>query len=255
MLLSTLTLAVLFTSSSSHRTVESCIFSVIQPAGLHVNCSSLELTELPHLPADTTELYVQNNRLTSVSPGLLDRLRSLKRVSMSPNPFHCDCSIQYLRNWLLRNKAVVAEEPLCSSPSSVAQKTITELSDNYFFCCTFPLVHHVITSSCVNTIHNTTLGVVLLCLILLLVWSLNLARKATYTLCLGERHLGLEAESLRSLRPKHRRRLHSGLSEVTDDSDSLTWSEDSERPLINMDLLPQVLEVLHKKHNIKIKAS
>lgn len=256
MLLPSLALAVLvLTSSRAHRAVKSCVFSKIKPAGLRVNCSSSDLMQLPDLPSETTELHVQNNRLTSVPPGRFDRLLSLKRVSLSPNPFRCDCGIQYLRSWVLKNRAVVSEEPLCSGPGSLAQKAISELTEDDFSSCTFPLVVRLMAFSCAHVVYNATAAGMLLGLVLLLLWSLNLARRSTITLFLDQRHSGLEADSLRSLRPKHRRRLHRGLSGVTDDSESLTWSEDLDRPLINMDLLPQVLDVLHKKHNIKIKAT
>lgn len=256
MLLHSVTFAIylLLTASKAQRTIQSCVLSELQPSGLRVNCSSLNLMELPHLPSETTELYVQDNQLISVPPGRFDHLENLQKVSLSPNPFHCDCSIQYLRDWLLRNRAVVSEKPLCSSPRSVAQKVISELSDTYFSYCAFPLLHHLSTSGCVYVTHNTLAAVTLSCIILLLLWSLKLARKSTFILYVEERHSGFEAHSLRSLKPKHRRMLHTGRSGESIDSDSLILSEDLERPLINMELLPQVLEMLQKKHNIKIKA-
>ncbi|XP_071401034.1 platelet glycoprotein IX [Centroberyx affinis] len=219
--------------------------SALQPAGLQVNCSSLGLMEVPHLPSDTTELHLEDNQLTTVSPGLFDRLAVLRKVSLSGNPFHCDCRIQYLRNWLLRNRAVVSGEPTCASPSAVAWTAITGLSDDYFYSCG--------RKSCVGGTYNALMGVMLCGLIVLLMWSLRLAKKSTFTLDIDERHTGFEAESLRSLKPKHRKRLQTSLSEVSGNSDSLTWTEDLERPLLNMELLPQILDVLHNKHNIKIK--
>lgn len=249
MLISGLNLAIfsLLTSSSAHSIDKSCICSALRPAGLQVNCSSLSLMELPLLPSETTELHLRDNHLTSVPPGLFDKFVSLKKVSLSGNPFHCDCRIQYLRDWLLRNEAVVSEGPVCSSPSPVAQKAISELQDDYFSACK--------STSCAHVAHTTVLGLMMCCLILLLLWNLRLARKSTFILSFQERHSGFEADSLRSLKPKHRRRLYRGLSGVDEDLDYLTWSEEVERPLLNMDLLPQVLDVLHKKHNIKIKAT
>ncbi|XP_018556575.1 glycoprotein IX (platelet) [Lates calcarifer] len=237
----------LLTTSSADTTVRPCLCSAPPSVGLQVNCSSLNLMELPSLPSDITELHVQDNRLTSVSTGLFDRLVGLKKVSLSGNPFHCDCKIQYLRNWLLKNRAIVLKEPTCASPSSVAQKAITELSDDYFSFC--------VLANCTNGTYNTVMGVMLCCVIILLLWSLRLAKTSTFTLSIDERHTGFEADSLRSLRPKHRKRLHAALSEISVDSDSLTCEEDLERPLLNMELLPQVLDILHKKHNIKIKAT
>lgn len=245
-MLSGLSLAVLLLSatSSAHTAGQLCRCSALQPAGLQVNCSSLNLMELPYLPSDTTELHVQDNRLTSVSPGLFDRLVGLEKVSLSGNPFHCDCRIQYLRNWLLKNSAIVSKEPTCASPSSVAQKAITELTDDYFSSYS--------PASCTGGTFNTMMAVMICCLIALLLWCLRLAKKSTITLYIDERHSGFEALSLRSRKPRHRRRRHTALSEVSQDSDSLPHTEDLEKPLINMELLPQVLDVLHKKHNIKI---
>lgn len=190
---------------------------------------------------------MQDNQLTNIPSGLFDGLVGLKRVSLSGNPFHCDCRIQYLRNWLLKNRAAVPREPTCSSPSSVARRAIAELGDDYFTSCAL--------TSCAGGYYSTVMGVMLCCLIVLLLWSLRLAKNSTFTLYIVERHVGLEANPLLPLRPKHRRRQHVDLSEVSGDSESLPWTEDLERPLVSVELLPQVLDVLHKDHNIKIKAT
>ncbi|XP_029363182.1 platelet glycoprotein IX [Echeneis naucrates] len=210
--------------------------SVILSTGRKINCSSWNFMELRLLPSDTTELQAQGNGLTSVSPGLFDGLVGLKKVSLSGNPFNCDCRIQYLRNWLLKNRNTVLKTPTCASPSSVAQRAITELSDDYFSSC-------VPTSSC-SGIYNVVLGVFLCCIIVLLLWSLRLARASTFTLPIDERHTGFKADSFLSLKPKRRRRLSTAMYSSTDEL----------KPPTNMELLPQVLDVLHKKHNIKIKA-
>lgn len=235
-----LSLAVLLLSATSSAIAahQSCSCSSLHSADLRVNCSSLTLMELPHLPTDTTELYVENNRITFVSPGQFDGLVGLKKASFSGNPFHCDCRIAYFRNWLLKNKAVILKEPTCASPSSVAQKAISELSDEHFSSCA--------PTSCANGTYNILMGVMLCCVIVLLLWCLRLAKSSTFTLYIDERHSGFEADSLRSLKPKHRRRLH---------TDHTNYTMDLEKPPLNMDLLPQVLDMLHKKHNIKIKAT
>ncbi|XP_019951720.1 platelet glycoprotein IX [Paralichthys olivaceus] len=237
----------LLATSSAHAICRPCLYSVLQSAGLQVNCSSSRLVELPPLPSHTTELHVQDNRLTSVSPGLFDRLVGLKKVSLSGNPFHCDCRIQYLRNWLLKNRAVVSKEPTCASPSSVAQKAITDLTDDYFSSCGLP--------SCTSGTYNAAMGAMLCCVIALLLWSLKLAKSSTFTLYIINRHVGLEADSLRSLKPKHRRRLHTALSGVSADLNSFSCTQELEGPHVSMELLPQVLDALHKKHKIKIKAT
>lgn len=156
--------ALLFVATSSALSPgQPCLCSALLPAGLKVNCSSVSLMELTHLPSDTVELHVQDNRLTSVTPGLFDPLTALKKVSLYGNPFHCDCKIQYLRNWLLKNRAIVSREPTCASPGSVALRAITELSDDFFSSCAL--------TGCTNGIYNTTVGVLLCCIIVLLLFE------------------------------------------------------------------------------------
>ncbi|XP_061544908.1 glycoprotein IX (platelet) isoform X2 [Phycodurus eques] len=218
-----------------------CLCTALQPAGLLVNCTSSDLSELPPLPSDTRELHVQDNSLTSVPSGLFDKLLDLQSISLTGNPFHCDCTIEYLRNWLLRNRAAVSQEPTCFSPSSVAQKAITELTDDYFIQCA--------PRGCSKTTSVVVvMAVMLCCLIVLLLWSLRLAKDCTFTLNIEEKNLGLKVDTLYPLKVRHRR----GLSVVNEHCHLFT--EDLERHPVNMELLPQVLDVLHKKHNIKIKA-
>ncbi|KAG7520065.1 platelet glycoprotein IX-like [Solea senegalensis] len=226
-----------------------CSLSGLPPPH-HIMCTcsgSLNLVEVPHLSSGATELHIQDNRLTSVSPGLFERLVSLKRVSLHGNPFHCDCGIQYLRNWLLKNREMVLKEPTCASPSSVAQRAIADLTDDHFTSC--------VVASCTGATYNTVMAAMLCCVIVLLLWSLKLAKMSTFTLSIEKRHTGIEAGSLQSLKPRYRRRLNTVQSEASVDLD-INGAEDLERPLaLNMELLPQVIDVLHRKHNIKIKAT
>lgn len=240
-------LAVLLLLATLGPISQPCLCSAPLFSGLQVNCSSLNLMELPQLPSDTTELHVQDNQLTTVSPGLFDRLVGLRKVSLSGNPFHCDCKIQYLRNWLLNNRGAISKEPTCASPSSVAERRITELSDDYFSSC--------VQTSCTGATYNSVMGFMVLFLIVMLMWSLRLAKKSAFTLYINERHTGLMADSLRSQRPKYRRRLQSALPDISGDSESVAWTHGLQKPLINMEILPEVLDTLHKKHNIKIKST
>ncbi|XP_075883080.1 platelet glycoprotein IX [Nelusetta ayraudi] len=232
----------LLATLSAYAAGQHCQCSAFPPGGLKVNCSVVKLTALPRLPADTTELFLQDNRLTSVSPGSFDRLAGLRRVALHGNPFHCGCGIQYLRNWLLKNGDVVAGEPVCASPSSVAEKPIRELGDDHFSSCA--------PKSNTDGALNGIIAATLCCVVVLLLWSLKVAKASNITLIIGERHSGLEAKALNSHRTKHRRRQRAELSPSPSSSDSL--GVDLERPLLNMELLPQVLEILHRKHDITI---
>lgn len=221
-----------------------CRCSSLPSAGLKVDCSLSKLTQLIGLPPDTAELLVQDNRLTSIPPGLFDQLVRLEKVSLAGNPFHCDCRIQYLRTWLLKNTALVSQQPRCASPSSVAGRNISTLTDDYFSSCAKA------KSTC--GMLNLVLPVAVCFLIPLLVWTLRLAKMSTITLYIGKKDCGLEAVPLRPLRPKLRRRVNSDLSAGGRSSDSFSYLVDLEKPLLNMDLLPQVLDTLHRRHNIRI---
>ncbi|XP_054646141.1 glycoprotein IX (platelet) [Dunckerocampus dactyliophorus] len=218
---------------------QACLCTSLRTAGLRVNCTSRDLMALPPLPPDTTELLVQDSGLTTIPSGLFDGLAGLQSVSLSGNPFHCDCGIEYLRNWLLRNRAAVSQEPTCSSPTSVAQKAISELTDDYFTQCAL--------RGCYSTTYVIMMGVLLCCLMVLLVWSLRLAKNCTFTLNIEEDHSVPHVDSLHPLRARHTRRLSVSAGRHL-------LKEELERFPVNMELLPQVLDVLHKKHNIKIKA-
>lgn len=238
-------LLLLLGTTSAETIPEPCRCLALQPSGLQVNCSSLGLMEVPSLPTDTAELHLQDNHITTVPPGYFDRLSALRRVTLSGNPFHCDCRIQYLRLWLQRNRAAESGVPTCASPEAVAHTAIVTLSDAHFSSCG--------QRRCTGGLLNVLIGVILCGLIALLLWSLRLAKHSTITLKIDETHAIFESSSLRSLKPKHRRRVQSMLSENSGNSANLTWIDDSDRPLINVELPHQELNILHTKHNIKIK--
>ncbi|XP_076874906.1 platelet glycoprotein IX [Brachyhypopomus gauderio] len=218
---------------------DSCKCSMSPSGGLRVNCISQGLKKIPKLSPDTTELHLQHNQLSSVTPGHFDMLQSLQVVNLSGNPFHCGCDIQYLRTWLLRNQAVVGVGPTCVSPTSLAHQTIAGLSEAEFSAC----VQH----RCSGSLYNIAIGIMLCVLIGLLFWCLRLVKDLTFILGISERHTGFEAESLRSRKPKHRYRKKSF------GAGSSSQHDDLERPLLDMEILPQIIDALHKEHNIKFK--
>lgn len=197
---------------------------------MSVNCSSQDLNRVTGFPLDTTELYLQHNGLLTVPPGFFDPFLKLRVVDLSENPFHCDCNIQYLRAWLLKNPDVSRTRPTCSTPPSRARRAIASLSQAEFLSC--------VRNQCPTTGYNLALGFLLCAVLGLLLWSLLLAKGLSFTLGIGERHGGLRAETLRSLKPKHRTRGR---------------SKELETPLLDMEILPQIIDTLHRRHNIEIR--
>ncbi|XP_034025368.1 platelet glycoprotein Ib beta chain [Thalassophryne amazonica] len=114
--------------------------------GGQVDCSSKSLTtsSLPTLfPADTTELHLHNNLLTSLPNGLLDTLTSLHSASFHGNPWVCDCGVLYLQSWLLRQPAGSTSHQgvKCSSPPSLRGRLVVYLTEEevlescrYWYC-------------------------------------------------------------------------------------------------------------------------
>ncbi|TRY98597.1 hypothetical protein DNTS_005283 [Danionella cerebrum] len=212
--------------------------SVSSGGGLQVNCSGQGLLQLPQFPASATELLLQNNQLTTIPPGMFDSLPMLRRVQLSGNPLHCDCSTLYLTHWLQMHSST-SGMPTCASPPELALKPVADLMKMDLPSCS--------PAPCPGWLYNLVLSLALVPLNALLLWCVRLARDSTFILGIDERHSGLEMDSLRSLRPKHRVRVRYSLGSLT------TGSDEQDRPLLNMDILPQILDVLHKQHNIKIK--
>ncbi|XP_054693608.1 platelet glycoprotein IX [Grus americana] len=101
----------------------------------HIDCSSRKLTEVPALPVNTKRLYLQNNSLTSVPPGVLDSLRSLEEVKIFDNPWNCDCHILYLKLWLEDFSPLSLEDIRCATPAPVRMKPLSQLTGNELGIC------------------------------------------------------------------------------------------------------------------------
>lgn len=113
-----------------------CSCFPLQTRGLIVNCSSRHLKDVPDLPLITVRLYLQNNLITSVSPGALDHLVSLQEVDVSGNPWNCDCQILYLKSWLDSIPVQRNPEKLrCATPNMVSRKPFQNLTGNEMTPC------------------------------------------------------------------------------------------------------------------------
>ncbi|XP_061673471.1 platelet glycoprotein Ib beta chain [Syngnathoides biaculeatus] len=128
--------------------------------GSQVNCSNRFLTssQLPAVfPAGTTELHLHDNLLTTLPNGLLEKLPSLRHVSLHGNPWACDCGVLYLRGWLRRRPGGPSGQPQvnCSSPPHLRGRLVEYLTEeelldscHYWYCdlalasqvCVFVLV-------------------------------------------------------------------------------------------------------------------
>nr|AAX77065.1 variable lymphocyte receptor [Lethenteron appendix] len=102
-------------------------------SGTTVQCHSRSLTSVPAgIPTTTQTLWLGNNQITKLEPGVFDRLvnlqqlylyqnqlksiprgafdnlKSLTGIWLSDNPWDCECSdILYLKNWIVQHASIV----------------------------------------------------------------------------------------------------------------------------------------------------
>nr|XP_020654148.1 platelet glycoprotein IX-like [Pogona vitticeps]XP_020654149.1 platelet glycoprotein IX-like [Pogona vitticeps] len=103
-----------------------------------LDCSSVGLKGMPPLFPNIRILNLRNNSLTTVPPGALDTL-NLKKVDFSNNPWHCDCSILYLKKWLEDFNETALATAMCATPASVKMKDLSQLNGNELEGCRKPL--------------------------------------------------------------------------------------------------------------------
>ncbi|NXW46854.1 GPIX protein, partial [Nyctiprogne leucopyga] len=150
--------------------------------GLHLDCSSRELREVPALPAHTKRLYLQNNSLSSLPPGALDSLRSLEELKLSDNPWHCDCHILYLKLWLEDISAPSLANIRCASPAPLRMKPLSQLTGNELGVCKrlFPI-------KCLQFFWRDLILIASAIITLLLVaWALKFSKKLVCQISLSQ---------------------------------------------------------------------
>ncbi|XP_004692400.1 PREDICTED: platelet glycoprotein IX [Condylura cristata] len=105
-----------------------CTCQALETMGLWVDCRSQGLTALPALPIHTRHLLLANNSLRSVRPGAFDHLPQLQTLDASQNPWHCDCSLTYLRLWLKDHVPGALLHVRCASPRLATRRPLGQLT-------------------------------------------------------------------------------------------------------------------------------
>ena len=78
-----------------------------QVFGINLENNSLESLEMAHLPPNLIQLYLSDNKLRLLPDSILDNLQNLKQVSLSGNPWDCDCNALKFKKWLTSKHDVV----------------------------------------------------------------------------------------------------------------------------------------------------
>lgn len=69
-----------------------------------------------------------NNSLHSMPPGSLDNLLQLQTLDVTQNPWHCDCSLTYLRLWLEDHTPEALPHVHCASPGLATIHQLDQLT-------------------------------------------------------------------------------------------------------------------------------
>ncbi len=114
--------------------------------------------EMVHLPRDAfsnlkdlSSLRLNDNKFITIAEGTFDGLVSLSHLQIYKNPFACNCSLDWLRDWISTTTITVAEQNLtiCAAPEKLKGKVIGTLPVSK---CTSTNV----TIRAEPNIHNTT---------------------------------------------------------------------------------------------------
>lgn len=81
--------------------IEDCVL------GIDLENNSLETLESAHMPSNLVQLYVSGNKLRRLPGSILYKMHSLKHVSLSGNPWECDCNALAFHKWMFMKEAIV----------------------------------------------------------------------------------------------------------------------------------------------------
>lgn len=79
-------------------------------------------------------LKINGNKLTELRPQTVETLNRLHGVDLHDNPWHCDCRLKAVKEWLTNNNIPNPIPPVCSGPERIVHKTFAELQTDEFAC-------------------------------------------------------------------------------------------------------------------------
>uniref|UniRef100_H3CQX2 LRRCT domain-containing protein n=1 Tax=Tetraodon nigroviridis TaxID=99883 RepID=H3CQX2_TETNG len=106
---------------------------------IHLNHNNLEPTGTPEMFEDQVlveQLFLSNNRLEALPPGLLDHFTMQYTMRLHGNPWKCDCHMRYLHDFVLENSQNVEtlDRMLCESPVFLKKRPVASIKRDQLVC-------------------------------------------------------------------------------------------------------------------------
>ncbi|XP_022904401.1 leucine-rich repeat-containing protein 24 [Onthophagus taurus] len=118
--------------------VDSHAFKTV-PALIKLDLSHCELQTIQPKAFEGIEslliLKLNGNRLSELRPRTVEVLYKLNAVELQENPWHCDCRLRPIKEWLQKYNIPISESPVCSGgPERVIHKSFQDLHIDDFAC-------------------------------------------------------------------------------------------------------------------------
>lgn len=76
-------------------------------SGISLENNRLEILDAAQLPPNLVQLHLSNNMLRRFPQSVIDSQLNLRQVSLSNNPWKCDCDALEFKKWLTSNIHIV----------------------------------------------------------------------------------------------------------------------------------------------------
>ena len=105
----------LILTSNGIRTLAPGCFNTASLREIYLTSNGIDYIDESMFHGNLQKLYASSNRITGVPEALLQTLESLSELHLDGNPFHCNCEILALVNFI-KKKPAGADEYKCATP-------------------------------------------------------------------------------------------------------------------------------------------